>query len=149
MRIALSIALLSLAACSTADATKSEGSSKPSGTTAGAADTAKPAATEAAPAVAAPPTDPLDDSGKVVASCDHTNVCTEHYNLGFGAEQTQKACGPDGKWAKGSGCPKDGRVGVCRTNADRIIYYKGSKPEEVGNMCTAALNGTWAASKAK
>lgn len=98
------------------------------------------------------PTDPLDDSGKVEASCEsikETGGCTEHYGLGLGAETAQKSCEAAGRWKKGEGCTKDGRLAACVTQTDRFVYYKeafapGNGVKEVGKLCTETLNGKFA-----
>lgn len=148
-----------LAACgdgtSTSSSAATSGSAKPAGSGSAAAKTSGSAATgDAKPAdgAAAAPADPLDDAGKVEASCEsikETGGCTEYYALGMAAETAQKSCEAAGRWKKGEGCTKDGRMAVCVTGTDRFIYYKGTFApgngvKEVGKMCTETLMGKFA-----
>jgi len=149
-------ASLFLAACGSSGTATTDNSSKPatSGKPAASA-TADKGATDS-PAAAAPPADPLDDSGTPQASCDNVKAdgaCTEYFNLGMTEETTKKLCdgdGAKGKWEKGKGCTKDGRVAVCRTSTDRMIYYKsfpfapGNTLVEVRKLCTDGLEGKFA-----
>lgn len=163
--------LLLVAACGSADAPKTDGSS-------GAKSSAKPAANSAGPGAAKPadtkaadakpadapadapagaPADPLDDSKTPQASCDHSKTsggCTEHYALGLGEESAQKLCETDGKWAKATSCPKPNRVAVCRTGQDRMIYYKnviapGNGLPEIKGLCDVLPEGKFAEVKTK
>jgi hypothetical protein len=97
-------------------------SSKPKADTTANADTP-------APAAAAAPADPLDDSGKVVASCDTMKtekMCREYFDLGMTEDVTKDLCtGGMGKWEKGKACPTDKRMAVCRADTMRSVYYDG------------------------
>ena len=102
--------------------------------------------------VSAPPADPLDDTGSMIASCDQPKddgACTEHYALGLGEDASKQFCenAMKGTWLKGKGCPKEGRIAVCRTDVDRMIYYKNAfelqGPKEMAKLCTETLSGKW------
>ncbi len=157
----ISIALfMLLAACgdgtTTTGSAAASGSAKPATSGSAAAKTTASAATtgDAKPAdgAAAAPADPLDDAGKIEASCEsikETGGCTEHYALGMGAEVAQKSCEAAGRWKKGEGCTKDGRVAACVTATDRFVYYKGTFApgngvKEVSKLCTETLMGKFA-----
>jgi hypothetical protein len=153
-----SISLLSLAGCgrtTTDDGSKSDkGSSKstaaPESASKGGGPTA--AADKPSDGISAPPADPLQDGSDVIASCDEPaddGACTEHYALGLGEDSSKQFCegAMKGKWLKGKNCPKDGRVAVCRTDVDRLIYYKNAfqlqGPKEMAKLCTDTLQGKW------
>jgi hypothetical protein len=86
----------------------------------------------ATPTPAAAPADPLDDGGKVVASCDTIKterMCREHYDLGMTEDVTKDLCTSGmGKWEKGKPCPTDKRMAVCRSETMRSVYYEGYEP---------------------
>lgn len=152
----LSLSLLSTVACgrSTTDAdTKSDkGSSKSSATESKSTATAAADDKPSNDGVSAPPADPLQDGSDVIASCDQPKddgACTEHYALGLGEDSSKQFCenAMKGTWLKGKNCPKDGRIAVCRTDVDRLIYYKNAfqlqGQKEMAKLCTDTLSGKW------
>jgi hypothetical protein len=156
----LSFSLLSLAACGRSttdgDSKSDKGSSKStSESTASKSTGGGPAAgadKPSDPGISAPPADPLQDGSDVIASCDQPKddgACTEHYALGLGEDSSKQFCenAMKGTWLKGKNCPKDGRMFVCRTDVDRMIYYKNAfqlqGPKEMAKLCTDTLSGKW------
>ena len=153
----LSFSLLSLAACGRSttdgDSKSDKGSSKSTESASkGGGPTATAAADKPSDGISAPPADPLTDGSDVIASCDQPKedgACTEHYALGLGEDSAKQFCegAMKGKWLKGQGCPKDGRLAVCRTDVDRMIYYKNAfdlqGPKEMAKLCTDTLQGKW------
>jgi hypothetical protein len=144
----LSVLALLTCACNLEELAASAASAAASSNAAGSG---KPASSAAAPAATgdanAPPADPLDDGGKPQASCDDSKKggqCFEYYNQGMMEESNKKRCegdGATGKWEPGKSCPKESRVAVCRTETDRMVYYKsfpfapGNTVAEVGKLC--------------
>jgi len=158
LTLSLSLSSLALAACgrSTTDGGSSsdKGSSKSSTAEATASKGGGPSAPADKPSdgISAPPADPLQDGIDVVASCNQPKedgACTEHYALGLGEDSSKQFCegAMKGTWMKGKNCPKDGRMFVCRTDVDRMIYYKNAfelqGPKEMAKLCTDTLQGKW------
>ena len=154
--LSLSFSSLSLAACGRSttdgDSKSDKGSSKSTAAESTASKGGGPAAAPTNDGISAPPADPLQDGADVIASCDQPKddgACTEHYALGLGEDSSKQFCenAMKGTWLKGKNCPKDGRIAVCRTDVDRMIYYKNAfqlqGPKEMAKLCTDTLQGKW------
>ena len=130
IKIAALISLVALTACDAQamiEAAASQAASQAASSTPAGNDALVPAA----------PADPLDDSGKVAASCDRTKTeiktCVEYYDLGLAEEVDKQSCESEpnkGVWRKGQACPKEGRVDVCRTDVSRAFNYLPQRPED-------------------
>jgi hypothetical protein len=133
------------------------GCSKPSADTTkpdpSAASTGAGASTATAAAAAAAPAkvDPGADFATIAASCDTTKnlgECSEYGDLGLLGDTVKSLCeGSQGTYSTTARCPKDGRAGICSTDAKKTYYYKKAidltGADHVESYCKDVSMGTY------